>query len=113
MRGLAENGISVGGWDPYYAPDGANGDIDQILWPIHNGIFRYAGFEVLPPHIAYAPGMASPDERAAALEAYRTHLQTLNERPALYFHPDSDFGPDRRLKPGVQARSGFQRNVPG
>ena len=105
--------LTTGNPGSLFAPDGVNGDIDHILWPIHNGIFRYAGFEVLPAHIAYAPAMASPAERAATLKAYRSHLQTLDQRTPLYFHPDSDFGPDRRLKPGVLARSGFQRNVPG
>ena len=62
---------------------------------------------------------ANPDtlnvgaERAAAPNAYRFHLETLDQRPPLFFHPDSDFVPDHRLKPGVLARSGFQRNVPG
>lgn len=103
--------LTTGNPQSLYAPDGVNGDIEQILWPIHNGIFRYAGFEVLPPFIAHAPGIASPEQREAMLGAYRTHLETLDARPALYFHPDSDFGPDKRLKPGVAARSGFQRNV--
>ncbi len=103
--------LTTGNPGSLYAPDGVNGDIEHILWPIHNGIFRYAGFEVLPPYIAYAPGIASPEQREAMLEAYRAHLRTLDDRPPLYFHPDSDFGPDKRLKPGVTARSGFQRNV--
>jgi len=103
--------LTTGNPQPLYAPDGANGDIEHVLWPIHNGILRYAGFEVLPPYIAYAPGIASPEQRTAMLEGYRAHLRTLDERPPLFFHPDSDFGPDKRLKPGVVARSGFQRNV--
>jgi len=54
---------------------------------------------------------AHPEPRAAMLEAYRAHLRTLDDRPPLFFHPGSDFGPDKRLNPGVVARSGFQRNV--
>jgi hypothetical protein len=33
------------------------------------------------------------------------------ETPYLFFHPAEDYGPDERLKPGVQARSGVQGNV--
>jgi NAD(P)H dehydrogenase (quinone) len=31
----------------------------------------------------------------------------------LFFHPLSDYGPDERLKPGIVARSGFQRTAKG
>lgn len=33
------------------------------------------------------------------------------ETPYLFFYPAEDYGSDERLKPGVQARSGVQRNV--
>ena len=42
-------GTSVG----TYAPDGIDGAILDILWPIHNGILRYTGFDVLEPFITY------------------------------------------------------------
>ncbi|SHH62724.1 NAD(P)H dehydrogenase (quinone) [Pollutimonas bauzanensis] len=30
-----------------YAPDGIDGSILSVLWPIHNGLLRYSGFDVL------------------------------------------------------------------
>ena len=43
-----------------YAPDGIDGDILNVLWPIHNGLFRYTGFDVLQPFVAYMPGRMTP-----------------------------------------------------
>ncbi len=94
-----------------YAPDGIDGDILTVLWPVHNGLLRYSGFDVLQPFVAYMPGRLSQGEREACLEAYRTRLLALDAAPRLFFHPAEDYGPNERLKPGVLARSGVQRNV--
>ncbi len=94
-----------------YAPDGIDGDILAVLWPLHNGLLRYAGFDVLPPFIAYMPGRVGPGGRQAYLEAYRKRLVELDRTPKLFFHPAEDYGTDERLKPGVLARSVVQRNV--
>lgn len=94
-----------------YAPDGIDGDILTVLWPLHNGLFRYSGFDVLPPFVAFMPDRAGEDGRKAYLEAYRKRLNQLDETPRLFFHPTEDYGPNERLKPGILARSGIQRNV--
>lgn len=94
-----------------YAPDGIDGDILSVLWPIHNGLLRYTGFDVLHPYMAYMPARLDGEGRAAQLAGYKARLQNLSETPRLFFHPAADYGPDERLKPGVQARSGVQRNV--
>lgn len=93
-----------------YEPDGIDGDINHILWPIHNGIFRYLGFDVLPPNVAWMPGNVSPEERVVYLEEYGHRLRNLDKIEPLFFHPREDYGPDQRLKSGVIARSGFQWN---
>lgn len=94
-----------------YAPDGIDGDILSVLWPVHNGLLRYSGFDVFPPFMAYMPGRLTQAEREASLDAYRTRLLELDATPKLFFHPAGDYGPNERLKPGVLARSGIQRNV--
>jgi NAD(P)H dehydrogenase (quinone) len=93
-----------------YEPDGVDGSIHHLLWPIHNGIFRYLGFDVLPPHVSWMPARVTAEERDAYLGSYDERLRTLEETPSLFFHPFEDYGPDQRLKPGVVARSGFQWN---
>lgn len=94
-----------------YAPDGIDGDILTVLWPIHNGLLRYSGFDVLPPFVAYMPGRVGQGGREQYLDAYEKRLLAINETPRLFFHPSDDYGPNERLKPGVFARSGVQRNV--
>jgi NAD(P)H dehydrogenase (quinone) len=94
-----------------YAPDGIDGDILNVLWPVHNGLLRYSGFDVLPPFVAYMPGRVGDDGRKGYLEAFRKRLAEIDATPRLFFHPKEDYGPNERLKPGVLARSGVQRNV--
>lgn len=94
-----------------YAPDGIDGDILTVLWPIHNGLLRYTGFDVLPPYMAYMPGREDDATRQRQLEGLQQRLQTIDQTPRLFFHPADDYGPNERLKPGVLARSGQQRNV--
>ena len=94
-----------------YAPDGIDGDILSVLWPVHNGLLRYSGFDVLPPFVAYMPGRVGLPGREAYLEAYKKRLLEIDRTPRLFFHSAEDYGPNERLKPGVLARSGVQRNV--
>lgn len=94
-----------------YAPDGIDGDILTVLWPIHNGLLRYSGFDILPPFVAYMPGRVGLPGREAYLEAYKKRLLEIEKTPRLFFHGTEDYGPNERLKPGVLARSGVQRNV--
>ena len=112
MKGrMAMVSTTTGTSEDTYAPDGIDGAMIDVLWPIHNGIFRYTGFEVLPPHVAYMPGKIESEARVAYLTSYKQRLLDIEHTPRLFFHPLSDYGPDERLKPGVVARSGFQRNV--
>lgn len=94
-----------------YCPDGIDGDILTVLWPLHNGLLRYSGFDVLPPFIAYMPGRVGDDGRQAYLNDYKKRLGVLDTTPHLFFHSKDDYGINERLKPGVLARSGVQRNV--
>jgi NAD(P)H dehydrogenase (quinone) len=94
-----------------YAPDGIDGDIHTVLWPVHNGLLRYCGFDVIEPFIAYMPGRVGPEVRQRYLDDYRARLLDIEHAPRLFFHPAQDYDPNERLKPGVIARSGVQRNV--
>ncbi|WP_226576403.1 NAD(P)H-dependent oxidoreductase [Acuticoccus sediminis] len=94
-----------------YAPDGIDGDILAVLWPVHNGLLRYTGFDVLPPCVAYMPGRESPEVRTTQLSTWADRLRTLDSTEPLFFHPASDYGPNERLRPGIPARSAVQRNV--
>ena len=111
MKGrIAMVSTTTGTSQSTYAHYGIDGAMIDVLWPIHNGMFRYTGFDVLPPHVAYMPGKIDSDARAGYLTSYQQRLLDIEKTPKLYFHPLSDYGPDERLKPGVVARSGFQQN---
>ena len=96
-----------------YAPDGIDGALRDVLWPVHNGLLRYTGFDVLEPFVTYAPRALDEVGRDAVLASWRDRLTRLDEVPRLFFHPASDYGPDQRLRPDVTPRSGFQHAVPG
>lgn len=93
-----------------YEPDGIDGDINHILWPIHNGIFHYAGFDVLPPFMAWSADNTSPTVREGYLNQWADRLKGIGDEKPLYFHSREDYGQDQRLRPGVAARTGFQWN---
>lgn len=112
MKGkLAMIAASTGTSADTYAPDGIDGGILSVLWPIHNGLLRFVGFAVLQPYVAYMPGRIDADSRTAQLGAYKQRLINIDKTPHLFFHPADDYGPNERLKPGVVARSGVQHNV--
>jgi NAD(P)H dehydrogenase (quinone) len=79
-----------------------------VLWPVHNGLLRYSGFDVLTPIATHTPGKLTPEERTHALARYDAHLRAIDTLPRLYFHPRQDYGPNERLLPGVVPQSGFQ-----
>jgi NAD(P)H dehydrogenase (quinone) len=96
-----------------YQPDGIDGALLDVLWPVHNGILRYCGFDVLHPWVSFMPRRMTATERQATVSGYRDRLRHLDSAPRLFFHPSADYGPDERLRPGVVARSGFQHNPTG
>lgn len=86
--------LTTGGGELLYQPNGINGDIDQILYPINHGILSFTGFTVLPSYISWAPARVSDEKRLKYLEDYADHLlsvQTVTpiDYPALAQYDDS------------------------
>jgi len=102
--------LTTGTASTLYEPNGIDGDLHHILWPIHNGILAYTGFTVLPPYAAWMPARVTAEERGVYLEGYAAHLGNWDSLEPLYFHPWQDYDETQRLKPGVVARSGVQWN---
>lgn len=102
--------LTTGTASSLYEPNGIDGDLNHILWPIHNGILAYTGFTVLPPYAAWMPAQVSAGQREAYLHAYAQRLSELDELDPLFFHPGQDYDEHQQLKPGVRARSGVQWN---
>lgn len=102
--------ITTGTASTLYEPNGIDGDLLQVLWPIHNGMLAYTGFTVLPPYAAWMPARVSEQERVDYLKGYSDHLLRLDRLEPLYFHAWEDYDETQRLKPGVIAKSGVQWN---
>ncbi|MBM4195877.1 MAG: NAD(P)H-dependent oxidoreductase [Gammaproteobacteria bacterium] len=95
-----------------FLPDGKNGDLERMLWPLHAGVFGVCGYQVLPPFVAHAVAYITPEARARILADYAGRLRGVLEDKPLYFHPLEDYGPDRRLRPDVEPRTPAQHRGP-
>jgi len=73
--------VTVGGLPSDYDGSGAYAPIEQVLYPIHRGIFEFTGFEVLPPFVAYGPNRVDPALRAADIGALRDRIAQLRRSP--------------------------------
>ncbi len=95
--------ITIGGPEAMYRPDGLNGDIHQILFPIHHGILYFTGFSVLPPFLVHSPARIPDDARQAYLAQFRHYLETLDTLKPLDYPRLSDYDESFILKPVVTA----------
>ncbi len=79
--------LTTGGPATTYGPDGLNGDIHQILFPIQHGMLYFTGFSVLPPFIAWSVARVDDAQRRAYLQAWGERIRSLSETPAIPFPP--------------------------
>lgn len=97
--------LTTGGTAEMFSEFGIHGSIDSILYPIHHGILYFAGFEVLPPFVAWEPARLSEQERRDYLQQFAQRLQAWDRTEPLKFHPLSHYSDDFTLLPQHQARS--------
>jgi NAD(P)H dehydrogenase (quinone) len=88
-----------------FAPSGMCGAMEAALWPIHNGILRFVGFDVLPPFVAHGVDILDRETLAGVLRDYAERLRRIDDAEPMFFHPWSDYAGDLLLKPGVAART--------
>lgn len=97
--------ITTGCLPDMVEPGGLLGDRDVILWHLHHGVFGYSGLTVLEPFFAWSIHYADPEKRSGYLDAYERHLRSVDTMAPIPSHRLDDFGPDWRLKPGIQPRT--------
>jgi NAD(P)H dehydrogenase (quinone) len=74
--------LTTGGVEEAYLGGGLQGDIHNILKPIHRGILRFTGFSILRPHIVYGPARQSPAMREQELSRWGSRLlEVFKETP--------------------------------
>jgi len=93
--------VTVGGTADVYSDIGVYGPLEDILFPIHRGIFGFTGFQVIEPFAVYGPGRMDATARAGVLAAYRETLLTLDRAAVLPMPKVADY--ERLvLKPGLR-----------
>lgn len=95
---------STGCFPEMMEPDGLLGGADIVLWHLQAGTLAYAGFEVLPPFLAFSVHYTGDARRQAYLADYAERMRTIDSTEPLFFHPQSDFE-NYRLKPELVPRS--------
>ncbi len=85
--------VTTGGPASMYKPDGLNGDIQQILFPINHGILRFTGFDVLPPFIAWGAAHVDDETRGAYLSQYRRRLAGFRTAAPIAYPSLKDYDP--------------------
>jgi NAD(P)H dehydrogenase (quinone) len=93
-------------------PDGRNGDLERTLWPLHAGVLALCGYDVLKPFVAHAVRWVDQGRREAILDEYRQRLLGIGGDRPLFFQKIEDYGPDGRLKPGIEPRTPGQHRGP-
>jgi NAD(P)H dehydrogenase (quinone) len=66
--------MTTGAPETAYCKTGINGYMEDLLFPIHHGIFHFLGMDVLDPFIVYSSAYISDKERKAKLDAYQKKL---------------------------------------
>lgn len=64
--------------EEYFRPGGINGDIYEILNPIHRGILQYIGFDVLSDQIFFAPDEKLPAEQDKMIHDFIMRLHYIS-----------------------------------
>ncbi len=76
--------LTTGGPEQAYSKGGFNGDIEAILKPIHRGMLRFTGFDVLAPHIVFGVAHMSDSERELKLEQFQARLENIQSEQAIH-----------------------------
>ncbi|XP_068116630.1 NAD(P)H dehydrogenase [quinone] 1-like isoform X2 [Hyperolius riggenbachi] len=83
--------FTTGGLQSMYTPNGINGDMNVLLWPVHQGILHFCGFQVLEPQINYSIAHTPPEKRSLILEAWQARLANIFHEKPIRFVPNQDF----------------------
>jgi NAD(P)H dehydrogenase (quinone) len=94
-----------------FLPDGRNGDMERILWPVHAGILALVGYSVLPPFISYGIPFVGESAMHAEIERYRRRLSAIESDEPLFFHPGADIQ-NYRLVPDIEPATPGQHRGP-
>lgn len=102
--------ITIGGRKPQYEENGINGDINDLLFPIHHGMLWYPGISVLFPFIIYQADSTNEARLKAYIDQYKMKLSSLETAsPIPYrFQNYGDYDEEQKLRKDLlNGKSGF------
>ena len=99
------------------APNGRDGDMRLLLWPVMYSL-HYIGFEVLEPHLIHRVrgglfgdhAEQQRDELSRAAGDYQAKTQQWGAWPLVSFNRDEDFTESQALKAQAPVHSPFVRH---
>jgi NAD(P)H dehydrogenase (quinone) len=93
--------LSAGAREPALGPRGINGQLNDILFPLHHGTLFYAGMSVLLPVAVYGADRVPPEQFAESRELLRARLRTLDTAEPIRFRTQNggDYDDDLVLRP--------------
>jgi NAD(P)H dehydrogenase (quinone) len=97
--------VTVGGRAAQYGPRGVNGQIDDLLWPIHHGVLFYPGMTVLPPTVFYEAWRTVNAQTVRDFNAhYESRLLSLMSTEPIPFRTQNggDYDGYQTVKPGLE-----------
>ncbi len=71
--------VTTGAPADSFNKEGKHGDIAGILRPIHRGILRFVGFDVLAPQIVYGPAQLTDEQRKWQIAEFARRLQCISD----------------------------------
>ncbi|XP_077166575.1 NAD(P)H dehydrogenase [quinone] 1 isoform X1 [Paroedura picta] len=83
--------FTTGGMGSMYTPQGINGDINILLWPLQSGTLHFCGFQILEPQVAFSIAHTPPEARSQILEGWKKRLGAIWDEKPLTFAPSSSF----------------------
>jgi NAD(P)H dehydrogenase (quinone) len=105
--------VTLGGPETTYAPNGRNGDLDLLLWPMQMTL-SYVGMTVLRPFVPSAVFGDANDADVRArlaghLAAYENHLRHLDDAIPVPFNGWADWDGNGQLHPHAPSHNLFMR----
>lgn len=76
--------ITTGGPEIAYGKTGKNGELENILYPIHHGMFYFVGMQVKQPFISFSPARITQEERVLELQKLEKFLGEVQGTKNLY-----------------------------
>lgn len=70
--------VTVGGSKEVYSERSVYAEVEDILFPIHRGIFAFTGFSVIEPFVVYGANRIGHDEQKKYLDRYGERLRSLD-----------------------------------